>query len=59
MKNKALIIGSGIVGCVIARSLAEQRDMDVTIWERRNHIGGNMYDFVDEHGIRVHLYGNL
>lgn len=57
MKNKALIIGSGIVGCVIARSLAEQRDMDVTIWERRNHIGGNMYDFVDEHGIRVHLYG--
>ena len=57
MKNNVIIIGCGIVGCVIARHLAEKRNLNVTIWERRNHIGGNIYDFVDEHGIRVHLYG--
>lgn len=57
MKDNALIIGCGIVGSVIARYLAEERNMDVTIWERRDHIGGNVYDYVDEHGIRVHQYG--
>ena len=56
MKNKYYIVGSGIVGCVIARELAENGD-DVTIWERRNHIGGNVYDEIDEHGIRVQMYG--
>lgn len=55
--KEALVIGCGIVGSVIARYLAEERNMDVTVWERRNHIGGNMYDYVDEHGIRVHQYG--
>ena len=57
MKSKVLIIGCGIVGSVIARYFAEERDMDVSVWERRNHIGGNMYDYIDEHGIRVHMYG--
>lgn len=57
MNNKALVVGCGIVGSVIARYLAEDKGMQVTIWERRNHIGGNMYDYVDEYGIRVHQYG--
>ena len=57
MNGKALIVGCGIVGSVIARYLAEEKGMQVTIWERRNHIGGNIYDYVDEHGIRVHQYG--
>ncbi len=57
MNNEALVIGCGIVGSVIARYLAEEMGKTVTIWERRNHIGGNMYDYVDEHGIRVHQYG--
>ena len=57
MKNKALVVGGGIVGSVIARYLAEEKDYKVTIWERRNHIGGNLYDYVDDYGIRVHLYG--
>ena len=53
MKNKYYIVGSGIVGSVIARELAE-RGAEVVVWERRNHIGGNIYDFTDEHGIHVH-----
>ena len=51
-----LIIGAGLSGAVIARELAE-RDHKVTIWDRREHIGGNMYDYVDEHNILVHKYG--
>ena len=52
----ALIIGCGLSGAVIARELAE-KGAKVTIWERRNHIGGNMYDYVDEHGLLVQKYG--
>lgn len=51
-----LIIGCGLTGSVIARHLAEQ-GKKVTIWERRNHIGGNMYDYKDKNGIMVHQYG--
>ena len=56
MTKKACIIGAGIVGCVLARELSEH-GYRVLMLERRNHIGGNMYDYVDEHGIRVQKYG--
>ncbi len=32
MKSKVLIIGCGIVGSVIARYFAEERDMDVSLY---------------------------
>lgn len=51
-----LVVGCGLSGAVIARCMAD-RGHNVTIWERRNHIGGNMYDYVDEHGILVQQYG--
>lgn len=51
-----LVIGCGLSGSVIARHLAE-RGKKVTIWERRDHIGGNMFDYVDEHGFLVQKYG--
>ncbi len=57
MKKKALIIGCGITGSVIARYLAENCDYEITIWERRNHIGGNLYDYTDPYGIRIQQYG--
>lgn len=52
----AIIVGCGLTGSVIARQLAEL-GKKVTIWERREHIGGNMYDYTDEHGFLVQKYG--
>lgn len=54
--KKALVVGCGLSGAVIARELAEN-GFKVEILEKRNHIGGNMYDYIDEHGILVHKYG--
>ncbi len=54
--RQALVVGCGLSGAVIARELAEN-GYKVRIIERRDHIGGNMYDHVDEHGILVHDYG--
>ena len=51
-----LVVGCGLAGAVVARELAE-KGKRVTIWERREHIAGNMYDYVDSHGILVHKYG--
>lgn len=52
-----LVIGAGLSGSVIARYLAENHKKQVCVWERRAHIGGNMYDYVDKHHIRVQKYG--
>ena len=51
-----IVVGCGLTGSVIARDLAEHGER-VEIWERRDHIGGNMYDYVDGNGIRAHKYG--
>jgi len=56
MNKKYYVVGSGIVGCVVARELADA-GAQVIVFERRNHTGGNVYDYKDEHGIQVHLYG--
>lgn len=54
--KKILIVGAGFSGATIARILAEN-SMLVTVIEKRDHIAGNAYDFVNEHGIRLHKYG--
>ncbi|MEY8232652.1 NAD(P)-binding protein [Oscillospiraceae bacterium 50-16] len=51
-----LVVGCGLTGSVIARELAD-RGKKVEIWERRDRIGGNMYDYIDEHGFLVQKYG--
>jgi len=52
-----IIIGSGFAGSVLAERLANNLDKKVLVIEKRNHIGGNMYDFFDEAGVLQHKYG--
>ena len=52
------IVGAGLSGSVIAERYASQRNQTSLIIERRDHIGGNVYDYIDEEtGIRVSKYG--
>lgn len=53
----SIVIGAGIAGSVTARQLAEKGNRRVLVIEKRNHIGGNCYDRLDEYGILVHEYG--
>ncbi len=53
----AVIVGTGFSGSIIARKLSDNLNLNVLVLEKRNHIAGNMYDKVDEHGVRVQLYG--
>lgn len=52
-----LIVGAGFAGSVLAERLATQANKKVLILDKRNHIGGNAYDFYNEDGILIHKYG--
>jgi len=52
-----LIVGAGLSGCVLGERLAKYKNMRVLIIDKRDHIGGNCYDFVDENGILMNKYG--
>ena len=53
-----LIVGCGLSGVVIAERIANVLGLKVTIIEKRDHIGGNCYDYVDnETGILMNKYG--
>lgn len=51
-----LIIGAGISGAVLAERYASI-GKKVLIIEKRDHIAGNCYDYIDENGILVSKYG--
>lgn len=51
-----IVVGCGLSGATVARKLAEV-GFEVEIWERRDHIAGNMFDSRDEYGILIHHYG--
>ena len=53
----ALVVGAGYAGAVCARQLAEQGGKRVLVLERRDHIGGNAYDCLDQAGVLIHQYG--
>ena len=53
---RALVVGAGCCGASAARRLAGY-GWQVTVIDRRRHIGGNAYDRRDENGILYHAYG--
>lgn len=57
MKYDFLIVGAGFAGAVLAERIASQLHKQVLIIDRRNHIGGNSYDYKNEKGITIHKYG--
>lgn len=52
-----LIVGAGFAGCVLAERLASRSGKKVLLIDKRNHIGGNAYDYFNNDGILIHKYG--
>lgn len=51
-----VIVGAGISGCVLAERFANNKQR-VLIIEKREHIGGNCFDYYNPDGILVSKYG--
>jgi len=56
-KVDLLIVGAGLSGAVIAERCSKELGMTSLMIDVRDHIGGNCYDYVEEHGIRASKYG--
>ena len=57
MNYDYIVVGCGFAGATIAERIANELNKRVLIIEKREHIGGNMYDYEDENGILIHKYG--
>jgi UDP-galactopyranose mutase len=56
-KVDLLIVGAGLSGCVLAERCSKEFGMTSVIIDKRDHIGGNCYDYVTPDGIRASKYG--
>ena len=56
MNYDVIIIGAGYAGSVMAEQYARDGKR-VLILEKKSHIGGNAYDYMDMNHIRIHEYG--
>jgi UDP-galactopyranose mutase len=52
-----LIVGAGFAGSVLAERLSRVRGERVLIVDRRDHIGGNAFDYYNSDGLLIHRYG--
>jgi UDP-galactopyranose mutase len=57
MKYDFVVVGSGLAGAVFAERVSTVLKKKVLIIEKRAHIGGNIYDYYNTHGILIHKYG--
>lgn len=58
MKYDVLIVGCGLSGVVMAEQFATRLNKKVLIIEKRDHIAGNIYDYVDKDtNILMNKYG--
>ena len=57
MMYDIIIVGAGISGATLAERYATKQNKKVLVIEKRDHIGGNCYDYYDETGILVSKYG--
>lgn len=52
-----VVAGAGLAGLTVAERIASEKNEKVLVVEKRNHIGGNVYDSYNEDGILIHNYG--
>lgn len=52
-----LIVGAGFAGSVLAERIANKLNKKVLVIDKRNHIGGNCYDYLSKNGILIQKYG--
>ena len=53
---RVLVVGAGFAGATIARLLAEN-GYKILLIDKRHHIGGNAYDYINSKSERIHKYG--
>ena len=56
-KVDLLIVGAGLSGAVLAERCSKELGMTSVVIDKRDHIGGNCYDYVTPEGIRASKYG--
>jgi UDP-galactopyranose mutase len=57
--RKVAIVGAGFYGLSMAFLITEYMDIEVEVIEKRDHIGGNAFSFLDSvTGIEIHKYGS-
>ena len=55
---KHLVVGAGLTGAVVAQQIAAKKNEPVLVIDKRDHVAGNAYDYVDlATRIIVHRYG--
>jgi len=52
-----VVVGAGLSGAVVAERASKLLGLRVLVLDKRDHIGGNCYDYIDKYGIRTSLYG--
>jgi len=52
-----VIVGAGFSGLTVAERVISEQGKSCLIIEKRSHLGGNAYDFYDDHGVLIHKYG--
>ena len=56
-KYNLVVVGAGLSGSVVAERASKLLGLKSLVIDKRDHIGGNCYDYIDEHGIRTSKYG--
>ena len=57
-KYDIVVVGSGLSGVVIAERFSSLQNKKILIIDKRDHIGGNCYDYYDNQtGILMSKYG--
>lgn len=58
-KPSLIVVGAGFFGLTIAENFAREFNLPTLVIEKRDHIGGNAYSYMDSNsGIEIHKYGS-